>query len=208
MAFYVAHLVFLIKSGELPPSQFFDDGVGFEWSADFMATDGDPNFGSKDSRIVIVEFADFTCPACQQAHSVVNEIRKDYGDKVFFVFRDFPVVSNTSASLLAAMAGECAHEQGRFWQMHDKIFANQQLINENQLTIYALQIGLNGEQFSNCLKNGKYLEEIRTDLNDAYLAEVKATPTFFINGKKIEGAMPLANFEKIITYQQSLDEKK
>ena len=97
------------------------------------------------------------------------------------------------------MAGECAHEQGKFWGMHDKIFENQGEVTESSLKSYAVQLGLNSVTFGACLTSSKFLDEIERDLQDGYAAGVRATPTLFINGGKVEGAMPYETLDKIIT---------
>lgn len=194
---YAGKVYFLLKSGKIPPEMIFGQEIV---SKNLLALvpEGTPGFGVKDSKVVIVEFADFQCPACLAAHNVVKELRKNYRDKIYFVFRDFPLISDHPAALLAAMAANCANEQGKFWEMHDKIFENQADINERSLKIYAVQMGLNGVEFSECIQSGKYLKKIEKDLEDGWLAGVRATPTFFINGIKIEGAVPLQVFEEFI----------
>jgi protein-disulfide isomerase len=203
--FYITRIVILLRSGQLAPQQLFgEDFVSRRGSnVATLATTDDPSLGPRDAKVVIVEFSDFQCPFCQQAQPVIKEILKDYGDKVLFIYRDFPLVANHPDALLAALAGECAHEQGKFWEMHDKIFASQDEINEVNLKTYAVQIGLNSIQFGNCIVSGKYLKEIEEDLTQGYAAGVRATPTFFINGVRISGTIPLAAFEQIITSELS-----
>ena len=203
VSFYVFKVANLLQTGQVTPEDLFGQNVptGLGKDVNFLATTDDPSFGNPDADIVIVEFSDFACPACYKAHQVINEIKKDYSDRVYFVFRNFPLVQNNEQSLIAAMASECAHEQGRFWEMHDKLFDNQGSISPEQVKIFAVQIGLNNLDFNSCLENGKYFEEIEADFQQGYNVGVKATPTFFVNGVKIEGAIPLVTFEKIITYQ-------
>lgn len=198
---YVLKLVTLLKSGQLTPQELFvanpsDSQLSL---SDNLVTSDDPSRGPKDTKVVVVEFSDFQCPYCSEAEPVVEQILKDYGDKIFFQYRDFPLTDLHPQALLAAEAAECAHEQGKFWEMHDKIFADQSNINEAVLKTYAVQLGLNSVQFGNCLTTEKYRSEIEQDLEEGYAAGVRATPTFFINGARIEGAIPLNTFEKIIT---------
>ena len=206
LMFYVGRLVILLRSGQLMPQQLF--GSDFVPSPDqnsqpALAASDDPHYGPPEAKVVIVEFSDFACSASRQVQPVVKEILQDYGDRIFFVWRDFPIIGDRQQSLLAAMAGECAHEQGKFWEMHDKIFASSEEITEASLKAYAVQIDLNNIQFSNCLGTGKYFAEIEQDFNDGRQYGVEATPTFFINGVKIPGAIPLATFEKIIVSELS-----
>lgn len=199
LAIYVGRVVVLLRTGAITPEELLGrEPVGPLDRVKTMATSDDPSFGPSNAQVVIVEFSDFQCPFCAQAYPVIKELLKDYGDRIHFVYRDFPVPSLHPQALLGALAGECAHEQGKFWPMHDKIFENQQDLNENNLKTWAIQLGLDGVQFSSCLDSQKYLPEVQEDLNDGVDAGVRATPTFFINGQKIEGALPLSVFEQII----------
>ena len=101
-------------------------------------------------------------------------------------------------ALPAALAAQCANEQGQFWLMHDKIFENQENITDADLKRYAVQIGLNSLQFGNCFAAAKYLGEVQQDFNQGLKLGVKSTPTFFINGIGIPGAVPLATLEQIV----------
>lgn len=199
LAIYIGRVVVLLRSGELTPEELLGREPANPLDrVNTMATSDDPSIGPVDAKVVIVEFSDFQCPFCAQVYPVVKEIIKDYGDRIHFVYRDFPVPSLHPQALLGSMAGECAHEQGKFWEMHDKIFENQSGLNEANLKTWAIQLGLNSVQFSSCLDSQKYLAEIQEDLQDGVEAGVRATPTFFINGQKIEGALPLSTFEQII----------
>ena len=201
LAIYVGRVVIDLQSGKITPQELLGgDSVS---QADLfrtttMATTDDPSFGPRDAKVVIVEFSDFQCPFCAQVYPVIKEIKKKYEDKVHFVYRDFPVTSIHPQAVLGALAGECASEQGKFWEMHDLIFEDQAGLNEPNLKLYAIQLGLNGVQFSSCLDGQKYLEEVQQDLRDGIDAGVRATPTFFINGNRVEGALPLDIFEQII----------
>ncbi|MDX9893546.1 MAG: DsbA family protein [Patescibacteria group bacterium] len=197
---YIFKLAFLLQSGQFTNEDLFGTQKETVVRNDLptMATADDPSFGPKDAKVVIVEFSDFQCPYCYQTYEVLNKLKKDYGGLVLVYFRDFPLTDIHPQALLAAMGGECAHEQGAFWGMHDKIFANQADITEEALKRYALQLGLNSMQFNNCLTSGKYLDEIEQDLNEGYNAGVRATPTFFVNGQLIRGVIPYTSLESII----------
>ncbi len=199
-AIYVVKVVYLLRAGQITSQQLF----GGESSPDQLtgllnlATQDDPAVGPKDAKVVIVEFSDFQCPACGQAYPVVKQILRDYADRIRFVYRDFPDTQSHPQSLIAAVAAQCAYEQGRFWEMHDKIFEDQQNLSEENLKKYAIQIGLNNIKFELCLQAGKSLKEVEQDWQQGFVAGVKATPTFFINGVKVAGAIPLDTFQKII----------
>ena len=200
LIFYAARVVTLVKSGEVSPKQVFGN-VNSAQPKDFSSFFGvdDPKFGKKDAKVVIVEFADFQCPACEEAYPVVKKLLKDYGDRILFVFRNFPLVDNHPQALMAAMAGACANEQGGFWPMYDKIFDNQTKLLTPDLRTYALQTGLNMPLFDTCIAEGKYLKKIEEDLQAGADLGVTATPTFFINGLKLSGAVPFNVFEQMIT---------
>ncbi|MFA6255456.1 MAG: thioredoxin domain-containing protein [Patescibacteria group bacterium] len=199
--FYFVKMTTLLQSGELAPDQLFATNSVASPTRNLptLATTDDPSYGPKDAKVVVVEFADFACPACQQVQPVVRQVIKDYGNKILFVFRDFPLINDHPQALLAAMAGECAHEQGKFWEMDEKMFGNPDQLAEADLKTYATQIGLNQTQFDECLTSGKYTQEIEEDLQAGYQAGVEGTPTFFINGVKTAGAIPFNMFERLIT---------
>ncbi len=202
IGFYAGKVIFLLRSGELTPEKIFGEEI-IKRNLLALTTEDSPSFGIKDARVVIVLFADFQCPACYSAYTVVKRLRREYRDKIFFVFRDFPLIADHQNSLLAAMAANCANEQGKFWEMHDKIFENQLNITETTLKTYAIQLGLHSMEFGECISSGKYLEKIERDLEDGWLAGVRATPTFFINGIKVEGAAPMQVFEEFINFESS-----
>ena len=120
-----------------------------------VVTTDDPYKGGVDARVVIVELSDFQCPYCYQAFPVVGELISTYGDQIKFIFRDFPDSGRHPQAQKAAEAGECAQEQGKFWEMHDKMFINQDDLSLTALKRYAEEIGLDTSSFSDCLDNGK-----------------------------------------------------
>lgn len=181
-----------------------------------VSIDNDPIIGDPNAPITIIEFSDFQCPFCARFHiQTLPLILQDYIDqgKVKLVFRDFPIQSIHPNALPAAIAAECANEQGQFRAMHDMLFDNQ---NEwsNQETVnavsifsqYATTIQLDQEKFDSCLSNGKYIDEIRKDLDDGRDYGVTGTPGFFVGNDKLgyvelKGAQPFDSFKKIIDAQ-------
>jgi len=196
-------LVFLVAAGF-----FFYDGIkgAIKEQSDgliklsgqtYPAADNDHYWlGSAKAKITIVEFGDFACPVCEKEYSVIREISQKYKNEVKFIWRDYPVVAEYSA--LLALAGRCAGEQGLFWPMHDKLFQNQGVNTIDQLNILANQIGADMARFNNCFTKQKYLTQIQKDLNDGQTFGLSGTPTFFINGYKVEGDVPYDTFVKII----------
>jgi protein-disulfide isomerase len=151
--------------------------------------------GSANPKITIVEFGDFACPYCKKSFPKMREISVKYKDNVKVIFRDMPLQEN---SLVLAMAGRCAGEQGLFWLMHDKLFQNQGVKSADELTELANQIGADISRFKNCLNSSKYIKQIQKDLSDGQYLGVRGTPTWFVNGVKVEGDVPLGVWEEII----------
>jgi len=163
----------------------------------YNAADGDYRWtGTDKAKITIVEFGDFACPVCEQSFSTIREISLKYKNDIKFIWRDYPIVSDYSA--LLALAGRCAGEQGLFWPMHDKLFQNQGVNTADQLTALANQLGADITRFNDCLIKQKYLPQIQKDLTEGQSFGITGTPTYFINGYKVEGDIPSDTFVKII----------
>jgi protein-disulfide isomerase len=128
----------------------------------------------------------------------MREVLEEYEGKVRLVYRDFPLTSMHANALSAALAAECAYEQGKFWEYHDLLYANQGALDDASLRDYAAQVGLDTDSFEECLSSQKYLEEVQNDYNDGINYGVSGTPTFFVNGQKIGGALPLESFEQVL----------
>jgi protein-disulfide isomerase len=158
--------------------------------------DGD-NFwlGSAKPDITIVEFADFSCPYCRKSYAKIRELGIRHKDKVKIIFRDFPVREDFSMNL--AMAGRCAGEQGLFWPMHDRLYQGTSITGNDQLYALAGQAGTDMKRFDDCFKKEKYMDAIKKDYLAGEKLGVTGTPTWFVNGRKIEGDVPLAVWEEI-----------
>lgn len=163
-----------------------------------VASADDPALGTAAAPLTIVEFADFECPFSKDESAVVRELAARYPDRVRFIYRDFPLSDIHPHAERAALAGACAHEQGKFWAMHDKMFQNASALTDDDLKRYALEIGLNAAQFDRCLTTEKYRDEIQADVDSGVAAGVRGTPTFFIAGRRVEGAIPAPILERII----------
>jgi len=150
----------------------------------------DPSIGSPDAKVTIVEFADFGCPYSRESSFVVRSLAQKYGDDVHFIYRDFPIVELHTDAEIAAEAGECADEQGKFWEYHDKLYLNQTDLSEDHLIDLARETNLDVAAFTYCLKSGRYEKEVEEDMTAGVAAGVHGTPTFFINGNRIPGAIP------------------
>jgi protein-disulfide isomerase len=156
-----------------------------------------PTKGGKQPKVTIVEFSDFQCPFCSRVNGTLEQLTKDYGDDISISFRHNPLPFHNNA-MPAAIAAEAAREQGKFWQMHDKLFANQQALDRPNLEKYAQEIGLDMNKFKAALDKEKNKERIKKDLDDAANFGARGTPNFFINGRNFRGAQPLESFKEVI----------
>ncbi|MCB9789276.1 MAG: thioredoxin domain-containing protein [Deltaproteobacteria bacterium] len=139
--------------------------------------------GSKGAKVQIVEFSDFQCPFCSRVTAPLEEVKKHYGDDAVVVFKNFPLSFHKEA-MPAAIAAECAAEQGKFWEMHDKLFANQKDLGTDNYFAWAKEIGLNDAKFKDCFDNQKPKAKIEADMAEARTAQVRGTPSVYINGRK------------------------
>ena len=165
-----------------------------------VSTDDDPVLGDKNAPVTIIEFSDFQCPYCERFYTqTLSQIKTKYIDtgKVKFVFRDYPLPFHSNAEK-AAEAAECADEQGKFWEMHNKIFSEQPSLSLENLKKWASDIGLDMKEFNDCLDSGKMAEEVKKDLTDGSKVGVTGTPGFFVNGYPLVGAQPFAAFEQLV----------
>jgi protein-disulfide isomerase len=153
-----------------------------------------PAKGPANAKVTIVEFSDFECPYCSRGRQAMDQVVKAYGDKVRIVFRDFPLGFHEHAQK-AAEAGQCAHEQGKFWEMHDWMFDNQKMLAVEDLKGAAKKLGLESERFDKCLTSGKYAQAVADNMKAGQQAGVRGTPAFFVNGKFINGAQPFETFK-------------
>lgn len=156
-----------------------------------------PSFGNPKAKLVIVEFADFECPHCLKEFPEIREAINNNKEDVFFIYRQYPVISQNSPGL--AKASLCANSQGKFWNLHDKLFLNQGKIQDaDQLNNIIIQSGVDMDQFNKCVADEKYTKMISEDLKDAIDLGVRGTPTFFINGNKLEGPVTKEAWQQLI----------
>jgi formate-nitrite transporter family protein len=144
--------------------------------------------GPVDAPITLVEYGDFECPYCGMAHPVVKSIRRELGDELRFVFRHFPLAEAHPHARRAAQAAEAAGSQGRFWEMHEMLFTNQQALDDVDLVRYARELDLDVERFAQELESGTYERRVRDDFRSGVRSGVNGTPTFFINGSRFDGS--------------------
>jgi protein-disulfide isomerase len=156
-----------------------------------------PAKGPSSAPVTLVEFSDFQCPACALLRPTIDQVADKYGDKVRVVYRQFPLNIHPQAPK-AAEASLCANEQGKFWELHDAMFGNQQALGVDQLKASAASLGLKGEAFNACLDSGKYAAQVTADFNDGLAAGVNSTPSTFVNGRLVKGAADLAEISRVI----------
>lgn len=155
-----------------------------------VATEGRPARGPEDAEVTMVEFVDFECPFCgDYARDTFPRVMREYGDRIRYVSRHFPLDSHPHAADAAA-AAECAHAQGRYWQLHERLFANQERLGTRGLAAQARRAGLDMDRYSACLHEPTTLGRVQTDLDEGRRYGVTGTPTFFIDGRIIRGAQP------------------
>ena len=154
--------------------------------------------GDAKAPVTIVEFSDFQCPFCQKAEPILKDLLAKYNGQVKLAFLDFPMRSLHPQAQIAAEAARCAEQQGKFWQYHDVLFADQTKLDEAGLAQSARSLGLDENSFQSCLKSGKFKAQIEHDVQEGTKAGVAGTPAFFIDGISLNGVQPEAEFEKII----------
>jgi protein-disulfide isomerase len=161
-------------------------------------TAGSPGKGGPESaKVTVVEFSDFQCPFCSRVTPTLNQIEEAYGKDVRIVFKHLPLRMHTKAPAAHA-AAEAAHRQGKFWEMHDKIFANQRELTEAKYVEYATELGLDVEKFKKDSASAEVKKKVDNDAKEAAALGVTGTPGFFINGLFLSGARPFDSFKTVI----------
>ncbi|MHA7629984.1 DsbA family protein [Corallococcus sp. M7] len=156
-----------------------------------------PSFGPATAKVTIVEWSDFECPFCSRAVPTLNKIKETYGKDVRVVFRHQPLPMHSHAKIAAA-ASMAAHEQGKFWEMHDKLFANQRALERGDLEKYAQELGLDMNKFKAALESSKISAKVEADSSAGMAVGANGTPAFFINGRFLSGAQPFEAFKPLI----------
>ena len=159
----------------------------------------DPTLGGPASaKVSIVEYSDFGCISCRAWHNsgVLKQVLDTYGDKIRFVWKDLPII--TPQSPKAAEAGQCAFDQGKFWQYHDLLYAKAPALSSDDLKAYAAQTGLNATQFDRCLDSGQDKAKVDQSMKEARQYGFIGTPSFLVNGKKLVGPASFAQFKAVI----------
>jgi protein-disulfide isomerase len=166
-----------------------------------------PAKGPETAPITIIEFSDYECPFCVRAEPTVKQLFAEYPDKIRLVFRDFPLPMHSKAPK-AAEAAHCAGDQGKYWEMHDRLFAANGKLDVPDLKGYAKDVGVDAKKFDACLDSGEKASEVDNHRKAGEMAGVNGTPAFFINGRVLSGAQPLEAFKSIIDQELSAVAKK
>jgi len=160
-------------------------------------TQGSPSKGNASAKLAIVEFSDFQCPFCRRVNPTLAQIEKEYGDKVRVVFKHLPLEMHAKAPAAHA-AAEAAHQQGKFWEMHDLIFGNQEAMSPEKYVEYAKQLNLDVARFQRDIASAQVKARIDADSAEAERLGVTGTPAFFVNGRFLSGAQPFPAFKELI----------
>ncbi len=153
-----------------------------------------PALGPADAPVTLVAFSDFQCPFCARVVPTLEQLRSEYGDRVRVVFKHFPLPIHPQA-MQAHQAALAAGEQGKFWEMHDRIFADQQSLGRESLIAHAKALGLNVAKFERALDSPELEKRIRADVEEGSRVGVRGTPTFVVNGRLFSGAQPYESFK-------------
>jgi protein-disulfide isomerase len=156
-----------------------------------------PMRGTAGAPVTIVEFSDYQCPYCGRAEPTIKRILQAYAGKVRIVYRDFPLPGHDNAPK-AAEAAHCAADQGKYWEMHDKMFDEQRALEIPNLKAYGRAVGVDGTKFDACLDGGVKSKDVEASARAGTDVGVHATPAFFINGRPLSGALPFESFQQII----------
>jgi protein-disulfide isomerase len=168
-------------------------------TSSLMIEPQNPSTGPANAILQVVEFADFSCPFCEQEFGPLRQFVAAHPADVRLVFRHFPLDDVHPRARPAAIASWCAQQQGKFWPYHDKLYLNQGHHEDSDLQNYALQVGLNVSVWQKCLASPQAAAAVEHDFQAGAQAGVKATPTFFINGHMVKGVIPLSEWESILT---------
>ncbi len=162
-----------------------------------VSVDDDPSKGPKTAPVTLIEFTEYQCPFCKKARPTIDKILSEYGDKVHYVLRDFPLSFHKQAKG-SANAAQCAGEQGKYWEYSSQLWDSQGQHTDAKLVEIGESIKLDMTKFNSCVKSQKYFAEIDKDMDDGGKVGVSGTPAYFINGMFLSGAQPFSAFKQLI----------
>lgn len=167
-----------------------------------VSTDDDPALGSSIAPVTVVVFSDYTCGHCRDLELILTKIQSRNPDRVRIVARDFPLQGPGSASFMAAQAAECADQQGAFWPMREQLFTGEPAFDRASLYNYAAKLGLDLDRFEQCFDDPQTLAEVQKDRDDGISYGVSSTPTLFVNGRRLVGAIDAVTLQQVIDATQ------
>lgn len=159
--------------------------------------DGTPTQGPDDAPIVLVEYTDFQCPYCNRVQPILKALMERYEGQIRHVFKNLPLPMHPQAQL-AGEAALCSQDQGKFWEFHDWLFANQRTMNRDSMEAAAGELGMDAEAFTACVDQGTHAARVHSDMIEARSFGITGTPGFLVNGRVITGSQPIEEFETII----------
>jgi protein-disulfide isomerase len=163
-----------------------------------------PSKGPENAPITIVEFADFQCPYCASAKIILDDLFKQYKNKIRIIFKNYPLIQIHPEAMPAAIAAECANKQNKYWQMHDALFENHKKLGEDLYQKLAQSLQLNINEFNKCRKDPSIQAQVSSEMDYGQSLGINATPAFYVNGIQLMGAVPKSEFEKVINKELSL----
>ncbi|MBF0441186.1 MAG: thioredoxin domain-containing protein [Oligoflexales bacterium] len=164
--------------------------------------------GSDDAKVIIIEFSDFECPACQYAFQTMKELKAEFGGRILVVFKNYPLDTKCNSSIKrkfhnyacdAAFIARCAGQEGKFWKFHDLVYENQKELNQENLVKWAASLGIGKDKVDECLKSESIKAKINDDIEVANKVPVDGTPTIFINGRRVVGNSSLSSMKAEIS---------
>jgi len=161
--------------------------------------EGAPTLGPASAKVTLVEFSDFQCPFCKKFFPILKQVEQNFGDKVQIIYRQYPIPSLHPNAFKAAEASLCAHDQGKFWELHDLMFQEQDRLAVKDLKVAAARLGMDQKKFDLCLDSGRYTEQVQNDMDEGGRVGVTGTPSLFLNGVPLDGgAVPYEKIAKAI----------
>lgn len=157
-----------------------------------------PSRGPVSAPVTIVEYSDYQCPFCARVNPTLARVREKYGNQVRIVWKDFPLENIHPLAAKASEAAHCAGEQGKYWELHDRLFANQKALGTDALKQHAAAAGLEPIGFGACLDSGRHASRVSDGVAEGKALGIDSTPTLFINGRRVTGAQPWEVFENIV----------
>jgi protein-disulfide isomerase len=167
-----------------------------QWGAELtlpVSEERDHVQGPADAAVTLVEYGDYECPYCGAAYPIIKEVQSRMGDRLRFVFRNFPITTSHPHAEQAAETAEAAAAQGRFWEMHDLLYENQKRLRERDLRAYAEQLGLDVERFDKELTEHVHAARVYEDFMSGVRSGVNGTPTFYVDGVRYDDSYALEN---------------